>query len=266
MLYSTNGLVLRSTDRDDHDKLLTLLTPERGQVTVIAKGAQSMHSKFLSLVQPYTYGNFEIYEKNGSIGWLRGGSSLQPVHGLSTDLDKLSLSAYLAEVALDVTGENVPAVDILRILLNSLFALAEDKRPAWQVKGVFEWRTAAISGFLPDLEGCGVCGSDGGEELYLDVMNGRLICRACLLRQGQAQGRLAYDDTQSERTLLLPVSSAQLSACRYILSVRTERIYAFSLDESEAEGFAHLCENYLLHHLERDFDSLKFYKSLQDGI
>ena len=74
MLSSTDGLVLRVSDREDNDKLMTVLTPDRGQITLIAKGARSVHSKMLPLVQPYTYANMEIYEKNGSVGWLRAGS------------------------------------------------------------------------------------------------------------------------------------------------------------------------------------------------
>ena len=40
MLTTTDGLVIRVTDRDDSDKLMTVLTPDRGQITVIAKGSE----------------------------------------------------------------------------------------------------------------------------------------------------------------------------------------------------------------------------------
>ena len=265
MIYTTDGLVLRSKDWENSGKLLTILTPERGQVAVIAKGASSMHSKLLPLVQPYVYGNFEIYQKNGSLGWLRGGSVTQPLYGLSRDLDRLSLSAYLSEVALDTTGEDEPAVDVLRLILNALYALSEDKYPAWIIKGAFEWRVAALSGFLPDLGGCHVCGGAPGGDFYLDVMNGCLICSDCLNKQGMVKGSRVYDDLDGERSLLLPISPAVVAACRYILCARVERVFAFSLEESERDIFASVCENYLLHHLERDFDSLQFYKSLVAG-
>ena len=41
MLYATDGLVIRETDVGEHDKLLTLLTPSEGQISVSAKGARS---------------------------------------------------------------------------------------------------------------------------------------------------------------------------------------------------------------------------------
>ena len=262
MLSTTDGLVIRVTDRDDNDKLMTILTPDRGQIAVIAKGARSMHSKMLPLVQPYTYANFEIYEKNGSVGWLRGGSVIEPFYGVRNDLDNLSLAAYLAEVGCDITGEGEPAVDILRLLLNSLFALSEGLRPPWIVKGAFELRAAGFSGFMPELDGCAMCDVTMSNPMYLDVMNGRLLCAGCVRTAGQVRRTEMEMADAGELTLLLPMSSSVTAACRYILYARPERMFAFSLEESERETFEKVCEAYLLHHLERGFDSLDFYKSL----
>ena len=262
MLSTTDGLVIRVSDRDDNDKLMTVLTPDRGQITVIAKGARSMHSKILPLAQPYTYANFEIYEKNGSLGWLRGGSVIEPFYGVRNDLENLSLAAYLAEVACDITGEGEPAVDILRLLLNSFFALSSGLRPSWIVKGVFELRAAGFSGFMPEFDGCAVCRKSLSDPMYLDVMNGRLLCTECVRTAGQVRRTEMEMEDAGELSLLLSMSPSVTAACRYILSARPERIFSFSLEESERDAFARVCESYLLHHLERGFDSLTFYKSL----
>ncbi len=262
MLSTTDGLVLRVTDREDNDKLLTILTPDRGQITVIAKGARSMHSKMLPLVQPYTYANFEIYEKTGPLGWLRGGSVIEPFYGVRNDLDKLSLAAYLAEVGCDITGEGEAAIDILRLLLNSLFALAGGLRPPWIVKGTFELRAAGFSGFMPEFDGCAECEKRLSDPMYLDVMNGRLLCADCVRKAGRARRTEMEMEDAGELSLLLPMSASVTAACRYILNARPERMYAFTLEESERENFTRICENYLLHHLERGFDSLDFYKSI----
>lgn len=262
MLSTTDGLVLRVMDRDDNDKLLTILTPDRGRIAVIAKGARSMHSKMLPLVQPYTYANFEIYEKTGSLGWLRGGSVIEPFYGVRGNLDNLALAAYLAEVGCDITGEGEAAVDILRLLLNSFFALSGGLRPPWIVKGTFELRAAGFSGFMPEFDGCAVCGKVLSEPMYLDVMNGRLLCADCVRTAGKMRRTQMEMEDAGELSLLIPMSSSVTAAGRYVLRARPERMYAFSLEEDERECFARVCESYLLHHLERGFDSLEFYKSL----
>ena len=118
MVFTTNALVLRSVDYGDYDRILTVLTAENGQISVMAKGARSQKSKLSSLSQPYIYVNLEIYRKN-NMNWLRGGSVIEYFLGLHDDIVKLSLATYLADIARESTGEFVPAVDILRMTLNS---------------------------------------------------------------------------------------------------------------------------------------------------
>ena len=71
---------------------------------------------------------------------------------------------------------------MLRMLLNSLYMLEQRTKPAALIKGVFEMRTAALSGFCPSLECCALCGKETPAGAYLDVMNGRLLCDACKAR------------------------------------------------------------------------------------
>ena len=63
MQYTTDGLVIREVNVGDNDKMLTILTPDRGRIGVMAKGSRSLKSQVLSTAQLYTYGNYEIYEK-----------------------------------------------------------------------------------------------------------------------------------------------------------------------------------------------------------
>ena len=60
MVFTTDALVLRSIDVGDYDRLLTLLTPENGQISVMAKGVRSKKSLLSAVTQPYIYANFEI--------------------------------------------------------------------------------------------------------------------------------------------------------------------------------------------------------------
>jgi hypothetical protein len=48
----------------------------------------------------------------------------------------------------------------------------------------------------------------------------------------------------------------------YVINSKLERFLSFSIDDGAVDAFATCCEKYLLHHLERGFYSLDFYKSL----
>ena len=115
---------------------------------------------------------------------------------------------------------------------------------------------------MPEFDGCAVCEKPLSDPMYLDVMNGRLLCAECVRTAGRARRTEMEMEDAGELTLLLPMSPSVTAACRYILNARPERMYSFTLEESEREEFARVCEAYLLHHLERGFDSLDFYKSI----
>ena len=117
-----DGLVLRESAYGESDKLLTVLTAGEGKVFLIAKGVRSLKSKNMALCRLFTYANFEYYEKNGK-RWLAGGSVNDSFFGLNSDIEGLSLASYVAEVAMEVTGEGVEAGEMLSATLNTLYAI-----------------------------------------------------------------------------------------------------------------------------------------------
>ena len=263
MHYTVDGLVIREINVGDNDKMLTILTPDRGRIGVMAKGSRSLKSQVLSTAQLYTYGNYEIYEKN-DYKWLRSGSVIDGFFGLRKDIELISLAAYIADVAWELSGEDVPAVEMLRMTLNAFYALSNGLKSPEIVKGVYELRAAGFSGFMPDLSHCRYCKKDAAERFYLDVMNGSLVCSDCIFRKSTHERAVgAYTDGE-ERTILLPMSMSVLAATRYALYAPPERMFSFNIDGAdELSMFSKLAEEYLLNHIERGFASLDFYKSLK---
>ena len=123
MRATCDGLVIRETDYGDSDKLLTVLTAEYGQMTVIAKGARSSKSKVMPLCRLFTYANLEYYEKNGR-RWLSGGSVNDSFFGISADIRGFALASYVVQLAAEITGEGVEAESVLDVeaLIEDAFA------------------------------------------------------------------------------------------------------------------------------------------------
>ena len=59
----TKGVVLRETETRDADKILTLLTAERGKLSVIARGVCRKGCKFAACAQPLAYSEWTLYKK-----------------------------------------------------------------------------------------------------------------------------------------------------------------------------------------------------------
>ena len=263
MHYTTDGLVIREVNVGENDKMLTILTPERGRIGVMAKGSRSLKSQVLSTAQLYTYGNYEIYEKN-EYKWLKTGSVIEGFFGLRNDIETISLAAYLADIACDLSGEDMPAVEMLRMTLNAFYALSNGLKSQELIKAVYELRAAGFSGFMPDLSKCKYCKTDSGDRFYLDVMNGAIICSNCILRKSSRERINQAQMSGEERSILLPMSPSVLTAVRFALSALPERMFSFNIDGAdEMAMFSKVAEEYLLNHIERGFASLDFYKSLK---
>ena len=264
MLSTVDGLVLQSRNYGENDKLVTILTREGKQV-LLAKGVRSMKSKIKNITEPFVYANFELNQKGSAIAWIKGGSSIEIFYSLREDVEKLFLATYVCDVANELSGERVECEDMLRLTLNTLFAIMNNLRPLPQIKAVYEIRTAAISGYCPNLDYCEECEREDLELTYFDITNGALICSECLNKRGQIVKKnlsLTYDDIR-ERNVLIPLTPASRSAIRFAISVPREKIFSFNLSEADdLKTFTKACEEYLLYHLGHGFDSLDLYYSI----
>ena len=268
---SLDALVIRELPSGEHDKQLTLLCADRGRIPVIAKGARSLKSRYFAASRAFVWGNFELHNK-GDLAWLREATVNEPFAAMQNDIQKLYLAQYVADVAYELSGEGEPAGEILRLTLNTFHALCGGKYTEDKIKAVFEFRAAAISGYLPDLDSCIRCGQKDAEIFYLDVMNGGLVCPDCAAKSPPktvSDGSAALSDEipadeYGTRTIMLRVTRPALAALRYVVSAPPQRILAFELrDPADTAAFCAVCEKYLLNHLERGFPSLKLYHSLR---
>ena len=244
MYLTTPGLVLRVTDYNDRDALLTLLTPEYGKLTVKARGLRRKNSPLVAPCQLLAYGEFTLFEYRGQYT-VNEAHSLELFSALRRDLGKLSLGTYFAQAAEVVSQEDLPNPEVLSLVLNCLHGLSRLNLPESKVKAVFELRIACLAGYQPDLYGCHVCGSQSPE--LFDISEGVLECGKC---RGSSGG------------IRMPVNPGLLEAMRYICLCEPKKLFAFQLGEDNLQKLAGLTEAYLCAQLERGFSTLDFYKSL----
>lgn len=262
MDFVADGLITRIYEVGVSDKLVNIITADRGRIGVMVKGSRSLKGKLTSLSQLFIHGNFEITRKNGMY-WLCGGSINNTFYNLTTDITKLSLATYFCDIANELTDEDEPCSELLRLLLNSLYILEKGDKNQAIIKAAFELRAAAISGYLPELSSCVYCHEFLSEMMYLDVMGGRLICSDCLFKKGSGNIAKVVDDI-AESSVLCGLTDSALTALRYIVSAPSNRIFSFEIkDDDDLRDLTRATEAYLLNHLGRNFDSLDFYKAIK---
>ena len=245
MYLTIQGIVLRVTDYNDRDALLTLLTRRHGKLTVKARGLRRKNSPLTAPCQLLAYGEFTLFEYRGQYT-VNEAHSLELFMPLRRELTKLSLGTYFAQVTEVLSQEDMPNPELQALLLNCLYALSNMDISENKVKAAYELRAACLSGYTPDLFGCHVCGNQAPERF--DLSAGQLECVTCR-------------DTGSNG-IRMPVTPALLEAMRYICLCDSKRLLSFQLGDESLRQLSALTEAYLTTQLERGFPTLDFYKSL----
>ena len=243
MYQKAEGLILRQTEYRDSDTLLTVLLRGQGLTTLKARGVRSARSRLRGACQLFCYAEFTYFDYRG-YATINEAQPIEQFIPLRTQLERLSLASYVAEVVQMVSQEDVQSDTLLSLSLNTLYALCYLSLPLAQVKAAFELRVACHAGYEPDLSGCQICGSDAPD--CFDVTHGMLVCSGCAVDTG----------------LRLPVGEGARSALRYIVHQPLKRLFSFRLSDTALQQLAEVSEAYLLTRLERGFPALDYFKSL----
>jgi len=248
MHITTRALVLREVSYKESDKILTLLTEDEGRLTVNARGCRKKGGCTAAACQQLVWSEFTLYERLGQ--WnVKEASAERRFEGVRSDLFKLSLGSYFAEVVEALAGEGEEQPELLALILNSLYALEKLPLPSLQIKTAFEWRAMALAGYAPLADACAVCGRREPEQPRLYLAEGAVRCSACGAEDG----------------LSMPLTGAALAALRHIVSGDPKRLFSFRLEEPSLRQLSDAGEAYLMFHLDRGFRTLDFYKQIYGG-
>ena len=119
MYLTIQGIVLRVTDYNDKDALLTMLTRRHGRLTVKARGLRRKNSPLIAPCQLLSYGEFTLFEYRGQYT-INEAQSIELFTPLRRDLTKLSLGTYFAQVSEVLSQEDMPNPELQSLLLNCL--------------------------------------------------------------------------------------------------------------------------------------------------
>jgi DNA repair protein RecO (recombination protein O) len=175
------GIVLRVVDTGESDRVVTLLTRERGKVGAFARGARASRRRFGGSLEPFTLLVAEVRERSGSeLLGLDQVSPLDAFGGIRADLARIACASYAAELARELVRDHEPHDDLFDALAAYLGRLATaPARPA--ALRAFELAALRAAGLAPRLDACARCGGPlaAGRPARFDAAQGGTLCAAC---------------------------------------------------------------------------------------
>jgi len=244
--FTTEGLVIKEMNVGESDRLVTLFTRDYGIIKAFASGAENIKSKKNSSTSLLTYASFTILQKKGTMR-IYEAAPITRFFTLGSDVEILALSQYFCELGY-VFGENdTPNEELLRLILNSLHFITKDKKYPPLIKAITEFRTAVISGYMPDLVACKECGKFEDDIMFFDLKDGSLTCSEC---------------KKTSQTVAL--NRTVLSSLRHIAFSEFGRLYSFEIPNNSADLLSDITSQYLLTQTEQRFSALDFYNSFKN--
>jgi DNA repair protein RecO (recombination protein O) len=190
-----HAVVLRAVDYGESDRIVTLLTRERGKISAFARGARASRRRFGGALEPFTAVAAEARERAGSdLLGLDSVSVLRAHGGIRDDLARIACAGYAAELVRELVRDAEPHEDLFDLLVAYLGALdAAPARPA--ALRAFELGALRAAGLSPRLDACAACGAPlaQGVRARFDPAQGGALCTACAGGAGPGAVTLSAD-------------------------------------------------------------------------
>jgi len=247
-LYRTDAIILRRSDFGEADRLLTVFTPERGKLRLLAKGVRKTTSRKAGHVELFMLTDM-LVAQGRTWDIISQAEIVEPYRDLRDDLDKTSNAYYLAELVDRFSEEHDPNRPLFELLAITLAHLSSDD--PFLVLRYFELRLLGLTGYQPQLFFCLAC-NEALEPVdnYFRIADGGTLCP----EHGQ-------DRPNAER-LPLPV----LKVLRFLQTEPWDKVARLQLNASTRQHVESLLLRYTTFVLERQLKSVDFIRKLKRNV
>ena len=247
MKFKTSGLIIKEQSIGEQDRLVTVLTDSHGVIRAFVRRAKNIKSPTCAATGLLSYSTLYISESKGTYS-ITDARSLKQFMGLREDIRNMSLAQYFCELSMALCPKEQEAGDFLRLVLNALHLLSNNKRDPLLIKACVEMRLLALAGYMPDLVMCDSCGVYESPQMMFLPKTGKLLCDSC------AQN--------SVRGITVPLSV--ITALRHTIYSDFDKLFSFALSESSLKLLNTITESYLSTITEKDFLTLQFFKMMDE--
>lgn len=223
-----NAIVIKVKDTGENDRMLTLLSPEMGKVSVMAKGIKSLRHKSRGACFPLSYSSFVLKKINDGLYSLTSADLIESFRALSGDVVLLSYGAYFADLCSMCVQREIGAKEEVRLLLNTLYVMCKRPESAPYLKIVFEIKIAELCGIMPEFSYECPCGE---KAMYFCHSDGELRCAA-------------HKTADSS-----PITQEEIRIALYISQSNLKDALFASCDNSYAQSLSLVTEAFLRYHL-----------------
>ena len=181
---TTRGIVLRYANYRDHDRMLTILSPNYGRVDALIRGCRRPKSALMPASELFVTGEFVLFLQNDH-ATLTSCQLDDTFYPLRMDPYRLTCASYMAALCAAAAQPGEDASPLYALLLKGLYYLAYDQAAdALDTTTAFLLLFADATGYRPRLSRCAHCRTplDLTNGAPFDIAAGGLCCPDCASR------------------------------------------------------------------------------------
>lgn len=179
--YVTEAVVTGARRFGEADRLVTLISPDRGRFTAIAKSARKPKSSLRGVTEAFVRAKFELAEAK-TLHIIRQAEAIDIRLGIRDSWKRLQMAGHVAEIANRMSEERFPDIALYELLNDALDGISDgDESSVVRFKvGILEHM-----GIFPDLSGCSKCGAVRVKgSVHLDAKGHGFLCSECAKEMG----------------------------------------------------------------------------------
>ncbi len=147
-IIEVTGMILKQSPMGEYDRRVCVLTKERGKISAFAKGARKPGSRLAAATNLFAFGTFKLYAGRSSYTMTDADIS-NYFEALMADYEGAYYGMYFTEIADYYTRENNDEREMLKLLYQSMRALAAESLPNPLVRCIYELKAIGINGEFP---------------------------------------------------------------------------------------------------------------------
>lgn len=147
----TTGIVLSRTDYGEADRIITLLTPDRGKVRVIGRGVRKLKSKLAGGIELFSVSDISYIPGRGEICTLVSTRLVNHYGHIVEDIDRVQLGYELIKT-LNKATEDHPESEYFTLLEQAFQSLDDASIDIGFVRTWFEAQLLRLAGHMPNLQ------------------------------------------------------------------------------------------------------------------
>ncbi|WP_373892839.1 DNA repair protein RecO [Virgibacillus natechei] len=176
MLEKMDGIIIKTQDYGETNKIVTIFSKKLGKFSAIARGAKKPKSRMAAVTQPFIYGTFFVYVNSG-LSTIQQGEVVYSFRPIREDIIKTAYTAYIAELTDKLTDFQTPDIYIYDQLYQTMNWIAENEDVDIPVM-MYELKLFTKGGFAPTVDRCVNCGNRETISAF-SIAEGGLLCNRC---------------------------------------------------------------------------------------